>query len=72
MSNEISECLFADNVALICTSRSDVVIATRVFEKVTAEFGLILTIPKTKLLIAGDGYNVAGYIVLYVAPLELV
>ena len=29
------------------------VIAARIFEEVTAEFGLTLSIPKTKLLVAG-------------------
>ena len=55
MSFEISECLFADDAALICTSRSEMIIASRVIEEVTAEFGLTLNIniPRTKLLVAG-------------------
>jgi len=48
----ITEWLFADDEALICTSRSDMVIAARVyvFHEVTTEFGLILSIDKMKLL----------------------
>jgi len=62
----ISECLFADDAALICASRSDMVIAARVFEEVTAEFGLTLSIRKTKLLVAGANLTVND-----VAPLKL-
>ena len=34
----ITECLFADDAALICSSREDMVKAARIFEEVTAEF----------------------------------
>jgi len=44
----ITNCLFADDAALICFSREDMVIMVRVFEEVTAEYGLTLSIPKTK------------------------
>jgi len=43
-----------------------VVIAARLFEEVTAEFGLTLSIPKTKLLVAGANLTIDD-----VAPLEL-
>jgi len=59
----ISECLFADDVALICASRSDMVIAARVFEQVT---GLTLSIPKMKLLVAGANLTAND-----IAPFEL-
>ena len=49
----ISECLFADDAALICSSRADMDVAARIFEGVTAEFGLTLSILETKLLVAG-------------------
>ena len=49
----ISECLFADDAALICSSRADMDVAARIFEDVMAEFGLTLSILKTKLLVAG-------------------
>ena len=39
---QLNECLFADDAALICTSRSDMFIAAKVFEEVTKEFGLTL------------------------------
>ena len=54
----ITECLFTDDAALICSSRADMVIAARIFEEVTAEFGLTLSIPKTKLLVAGVNLTV--------------
>jgi len=50
---QLSQFLFADDAALIFTSRSDIFTAAKVFEEVTTEFGLTLTIPKTKLLVAG-------------------
>ena len=49
----ISECLFADDAALICSSRADMDVAARIFEEVTAEFGQTFSILKTKLLVAG-------------------
>ena len=66
LSFELSECLFADDAALICASRSDMVITARIFKKVTTEFGLTLSIPKTKLLVAGANLTTDD-----VAPLEL-
>jgi len=42
------------------------VIASRIFEEVTVEFDLTLSIPKTKLLVAG-----ANFTANVVAPLEL-
>jgi len=54
----ISECLL--DVALICASRSDML---EVFEEVT---GLTLSIPKTKLLVAGANLTAND-----IAPFEL-
>ena len=48
---QLSQFFFADDAALICTSRSDIFTAAKVFEEVTTvttEFGLTLSIPKTK------------------------
>ena len=42
------------------------VIASRIFEEVAVEFGLTLSIPKTKLFAAGANFTAYG-----VAPLEL-
>ena len=49
----MSKCLFADDAALICSSRADMDVAARIVKEVTAEFGLTLSIMKTKLLVAG-------------------
>ena len=62
----ISECLFADDAALICSSRADMAVAARIFEEVVAEFGLTLSILKTKLLVAGVHLATGG-----LASLEL-
>ena len=45
--------LACDDAALICSSRADMDVAARIFEEVTVEFGLTLSILKTKLLVAG-------------------
>ena len=49
----LSECLFADNTALVCSCREDVVLAARIFDEIATENGLTLSVPKTKLLVAG-------------------
>ena len=47
----LSECLFADDAALVCSCREDVVLAARIFDEVATENGLTLSVPKTKLLV---------------------
>jgi len=49
----LSECLFADDAALVCSCREELVLATRMFDEVASKVGLILSVPKTKLLVAG-------------------
>ena len=51
----LSECLFSDDAALVCSCREDVVLAARV---VATENGLTLSVPKTKLLVAGLGLTI--------------
>ena len=51
----LSECLFADDAALVCSSRENMVLAARTFDEVATEYGLTLSVPKTKLLVAGIG-----------------
>ena len=63
---QLNECLFADDTALICTSRSNMFIAAKAFEEVTKEFGLTLSILKTKLFVAGADLTIDD-----VSPLEL-
>ena len=53
----LSKCLFADNAALVCSSREDVVLAAEVFNEVISECGLTLSVAKTKLLVAGIGLS---------------
>ena len=36
LSFTMSECLFADNAALVCSSREDMVVAAKIFKKVSA------------------------------------
>ena len=49
----VSECLFADDAALVCSSREDMFVAANIFEEVSEGWGLTLIVPKTKLLVAG-------------------
>ena len=46
------EYLFADDAALACSDRENLVLAARTFDEVAAEYGLTLSAPKTKLLVA--------------------
>ena len=57
LSFTVSECLFADDVALICSSREHMDVAAKVFEEVSAGWGLTLSVPKTKLLVACVGLS---------------
>ena len=51
----LSEFLFADDAALVCSCRENMVLAARLFDEVATENGLTLSVPKTKLLVAGIG-----------------
>jgi len=61
-----SECLLADDAVLVCSCREDVILAARMFDKVATEFGLTLSVSKTKLLVARIGLTGD-----HLAPLEL-
>ena len=58
--------MFADDAALVCSCREDVMLAARIFDEVATENGLTLNVPKTKLLVAGFGLTIDD-----LAPLEL-
>ena len=62
----MSKCLFADDAALVCSCRENMVLAARMSDKVAGESGLTLSVPKTKLLVAGTGLTSDD-----LAPLEL-
>ena len=51
----LSKCLFADDAALVCSCREDTVLAARMSDDVATEYSLTLSVPKTKLLVAGLG-----------------
>ena len=61
-----SEYLFADDAALVCFCRESMVLVARIFDEVATENGLTLSVPKTKLLVAGIGLTNDD-----LAPLEL-
>jgi len=50
---EITELLFTDDSVIVCCTRQDMEEATRVFDEAAAEFGLTVSVVKTKLLVAG-------------------
>ena len=62
----MSKCLFVDDAALVCSCWENMVLAARMFDKVAGESGLTLSVPKTKLLVAGTGLTSDD-----LAPLEL-
>ena len=51
----MSKCLFTDDVALVCSCRENMVLAAQMFDKVAGDSDLTLSVPKTKLLVAGTG-----------------
>ena len=52
----VSECLFADDVALVYFCRKNVVLAySIIFDEVATENGLTLNVPKAKLSVPGIG-----------------
>ena len=62
----MSECMFTDDEALVCSCRENMVLTARMFDEVAGKSGLTLSVPKTKLLAAGTGLTSAN-----LAPLEL-
>ena len=62
----LSECLFTDNAALVCSCRENMVLAARMFDEIATECVLTLSVPKTKLLVAGLGLTTD-----VLAPLDL-
>ena len=55
-----------DDAALVCSFREKMILVARRFDKVATEFGLTLSVPKTKLPVAGIGLTGDD-----LAPLEL-
>ena len=53
----MSEFLFADDTAAVGTSRRSMERAASILKSVIPEWGLVLSIPKTKLLVAGAPCN---------------
>ena len=51
----VTELLFADDTAAVGTSRENMERAALVLEEVTSEWGLTVSVSKTKLLVAGVG-----------------
>ena len=51
---EITELLFADDGVIVYCTRQGMEEAARVFDEVIAEFGLTMSVVKTKLLVAGS------------------
>ena len=45
----LSECLFADDAAPVCSCREKMVLAARIFDEGATENGLTMSVPKTKL-----------------------
>ena len=50
---EVNECQFADDAALLATSKRGAELATTEFMLVSKDFGLTLSIPKTKVMAVG-------------------
>ena len=51
----VTECQFANDVALLTTSREDAEEAIRTYQQTAKAFGLILSTTKTKFMVVGHG-----------------
>ena len=55
ISSLFNELCFADDAVITASTREDITKATMELQQVTAECGLTISIPKTKLMVAGTG-----------------
>ena len=55
MSSLVTELCFADDAVITASTREDITKATVELQQVTAECGLTISFPKTKLMVAGRG-----------------
>ena len=53
LRTNITELQFADDVALVGSSRDEIERAPRILDEVTSDWGLTVSLHKTKLLVAG-------------------
>ena len=53
LKTTVTELQFADDAALVCSSREGVERSARVLDQVASEWGLTLSLQKTKLMVAG-------------------
>ena len=66
LSFEITELLFADDGVIVCCMRQEMEEAVRVFDEVAAEFGLTVSVVKTRLLVAGSNLEEGDLAPLYI------
>ena len=55
------------HAALVCSSRDDMVLAARIFDEIVSENDLTMSVPKTKLQVAGIGLTVDDLALLELA-----
>ena len=53
LTTRLTECQFADDAALLATSREAAILSLQTYIKVATSFGLCVSIPKTKLMVTG-------------------
>ena len=61
---KISECQFADDAALLATTKRGAETATSEYIFVAKDFGLTLSIPKTKVMAVGREDRLLGVVVV--------
>ena len=49
----LRECMFADNGALLASSKAGMERAVREYQNTCSKFGLIISLPKTKHMVSG-------------------
>ena len=53
LQRELTECMFADDGALLASTRAGAEVAVTEFQSTSSDFGLTVSIPKTKHMVAG-------------------
>ena len=71
ISTKFGECQFADNLALLATTRDGAQLALSVFQATAADFGLTVSTTKTQFMVCGSNIQDADCVPLTLADVEI-
>ena len=69
---KVTECQFADDAALLATTRDGANRSLQVYMQVAGDFGLTVSIPKTKVMVTGREVTEADRVPLYIDDTNMV